>query len=169
MCGCQTTQEVKIGQKRFCVNFLSSRHPFPSVCSAKLPSLPLGQPRHLQGGRQHYCRSKDDGMFQNCTCLRKHAILASGAPCLGACWGALSVRKGVGVERIRKETLYSSAIIGPSVFHTRSPGRSPRVKGGWGQSLQLCSTFFPPLKTSRKHSKLAERLQRLGVWGGTGC
>lgn len=45
VCGCQTTQEVKIGQKRFCVNVLSSRHPFPSVCSANLPSLPLGQLR----------------------------------------------------------------------------------------------------------------------------
>lgn len=135
VCGCQTTQEVKIGQKRFCVNVLSSRHPFPSVCSANLPSLPLGQLRYLQGGRQRYCRSKDDGVFQNCTCFREHAILASGAPCLGACWGALSVGNGEGVERVRKETLYSSAIIGPSVFLTLSPGGPPQVKGGWGQSL----------------------------------
>lgn len=55
---------------------------------------------------------------------------------LGACWDPLSIGNGVGVESIRKEALYSSAIIGQSVFPPQCVLVDLlRVKGGWGQSL----------------------------------
>lgn len=84
--------------------------------------------------------------------------------CLGTCWDPLSIRNGVGVESIRHSFLYIPQQSYSRQFSSSEPWLiSSGLKAVGVRACNYVPHFFPPLKTSREHGKLAELLQRLGM------